>query len=92
MMDSNLKNQINGFFAHKDRRFYHERINDLNNQDIEKLAEGKIFKEITEGSYDTGDGYYQLEKGSIFTYDNKYLREPNEDEDWIKLNCRSRTN
>ena len=73
MIDCNLKNQINGFFAHKDRRFYYERINDLNDQDIEKLAEGKILKEITEGSYDTGDDYYQLEKGSIFTYDNKYL-------------------
>ena len=41
----------------------------------------KLFKEIPESCYDTGDGYYQPEKRSIFTYDNKYLRDLNEEEE-----------
>ena len=68
--------------------FYHERINGIEKPDIDKYAE-KLFREIPEGCYDTGDGYYVPEKGTIFTYDNKYLREPNEEEEeWIKLKCR----
>jgi len=31
-------------------------------------------------SLDSGDGYYDPEKGTIFTYDGKFLRIPNEDE------------
>ena len=76
------------FCTYKDRRFYHERIHGVENPEIEKYADN-LFKEIPEGCYDTGDGYYVPEKGTIFTYDNKYLREPNEDEEeWIKLKCR----
>lgn len=38
---------------------------------------------------DTGDGYYDPDRGTIFSYDNKLLRYPNEDEEeWIKLKCR----
>lgn len=76
------------FCTYKDRRFYHEHIHGVENPDIEKYAT-KLFREIPEGCYDTGDGYYVPEKGAIFTYDKKYLREPNEEEEeWIRLKCR----
>jgi len=29
---------------------------------------------------DTGDGYYDIEKGTIFTYEGEFLRVPNEEE------------
>jgi len=76
------------FCNSKDRRFYHEIINNIKNPDIEKFNH-KLFKPIPEGTYDTGDGYYDPEQGTIFTYDNKFLRMPNEEEEeWIKLKCR----
>ena len=76
------------FCTYKDRRFYHEIQHGVENPEIEKYAKD-LFKEIPEGCYDTGDGFYEPEKGTIFTYDNRYLREPNEDEEeWIKLKCR----
>lgn len=76
------------FCTYKDRRFYHERQKGIENPEIEKYADG-LFRKIPPGSYDTGDGYYQPEKGTIKTYDHKFLREPTEDEEeWIKLKCR----
>lgn len=67
------------FCTYKDRRFYHEIENNIKNPDIEKFNE-KLFRPIPEGSYDTGDGYYDPEKGTVFTYDNQFLRIPNEEE------------
>ena len=76
------------FCTYKDRRFYHEQIHGVDNPKIEKYAK-KLFRPIPEGCYDTGDGYYNPEKGTVFTYENVYLREPNEEEEeWIKLKCR----
>lgn len=40
------------FCTYKDRRFYHEIINDIKNPDIEKFNE-KLFKAIPEGTYGT---------------------------------------
>lgn len=67
------------FCTYKDRRFYHEIIHDIKNPDIEKYNE-KLFKVIPEGTYDTGDGFYDPEKGTIFNYENQFLRIPNEEE------------
>ena len=76
------------FCTYKDRRFYHEQIHGVDNPNIEKYAK-KLNRYIPEGCYDTGDGYYNPEKGTVFTYENVYLREPNEEEEeWIKLKCR----
>ncbi len=76
------------FCTYKDRRFFHERQHGVENPEIEKYADG-LFRDIPEGTYDTGDGYYEPEKGSINNYDHQFLREPNEDEEkWIKLKCR----
>ena len=76
------------FCTYKDRRFYHEHLHGVDNPKIEKYAK-KLFRPIPEGCYDTGDGYYNPEKGTVFTYENVYLREPNEEEEeWIKLKCR----
>ncbi len=67
------------FCTYKDRRFYHEIIHDIKNPEIEKFNE-KLNRNIPEGTYDTGDGFYDPEKGSIFTYENEFLRIPNEEE------------
>lgn len=76
------------YCTYKDRRFNYEINHGIKNPDIEKYNE-KLFKEIPEGTYDTGDGFYDPEKGSIFTYENKFLRIPNEEEEeWIRLKCR----
>ena len=76
------------FCTYKDRRFYHEHLHGVDNPKIEKYAK-KLFRPIPEGCYDSGDGYYNPEKGTVFTYENIYLREPNEEEEeWIKLKCR----
>jgi hypothetical protein len=70
------------FCSFKDRRFYHEILNDIKNPEIENYNE-RLFKLIPEGSYDTGDGYYDPDKGTVFTYENEFLRIPNEEE----VNC-----
>lgn len=75
------------YCTYKDRRFYFEIVNDIKNPDVSNFS--TLFKEIPENCYDTGDGYYDPEKGMIFSYDQKFLRYPNEDEEeWIKLKCR----
>ncbi len=76
------------FCTYKDRRFNHEVINDVKNPEIETFNQ-RLFKQIPEGTYDTGDGFYDPEKGTVFSYDNKFLRIPNEEEEhWIELKCR----
>ena len=67
------------FCTFKDRRFYQEIIHDIKNPDIEKYND-QLFKTIPEGTYDTGDGFYDPEKGTIFSYENQFLRIPNEEE------------
>eukprot|EP00340_Litonotus_pictus_P000496 CAMPEP_0170516876 /NCGR_PEP_ID=MMETSP0209-20121228/3005_1 /TAXON_ID=665100 ORGANISM="Litonotus pictus, Strain P1" /NCGR_SAMPLE_ID=MMETSP0209 /ASSEMBLY_ACC=CAM_ASM_000301 /LENGTH=210 /DNA_ID=CAMNT_0010801949 /DNA_START=7 /DNA_END=639 /DNA_ORIENTATION=+ len=75
------------YCTHKDRRFYYEIVNNIKNPEVSNYSE--LNKEIPESCYDTGDGYYDPEKGMIFSYDQKFLRYPNEDEEeWIKLKCR----
>ena len=71
------------FCTYKDRRFYHEVLNNIKNPEIEKYNE-RLFKAIPEGTYDTGDGFYDPEKGTIFTYENQFMRIPNEEE--VNLN------
>lgn len=74
------------YCTHKDRRFYHEIVNDIKNPEVNNFS--NINKEIPESCYNTGDGYYNPEKGMIFSYDHNFLRYPNEDEEeWIKLKC-----
>ena len=71
------------FCIYIDRRFYHEQIHGVDNPEIDKY-DSKLNRPIPEGCYDTGDGYYSPDKGTIFTYDNVHLREPNEEEEeWI---------
>ncbi len=67
------------YCTHKDRKFYHEVINDIKNPDIDSYNK-RLFREIPQGSYDTGDGYYDPEKGTVFNYENQFLRIPNEEE------------
>lgn len=67
------------YCTYKDRRFYHEIIYGVEHPEIDKYTD-KLFKNIPEGTYDTGDGYYDPEKGTIFNYDNKFIRLPHEEE------------
>jgi hypothetical protein len=68
------------FCTYKDRRFYHEIIHDIKNPDVNSFNGGKLFRNIPEATYDVGDGFYDPEKGTIFTYENQFLRIPNEHE------------
>ena len=75
----------------KDRRFYYEVINDIKNPEVENFS--TVNKSIPESCYDTGDGYFDPEKGMIFNYNHKFLRYPNEDEEeWIRTKCKYNPN
>ena len=75
------------YCTYKDRRFYYETINDIKNPEVEYYS--TVNKVIPEGCYDCGDGYYDPDKGMIFSYETQFLRYPNEDEeDWIRNKCR----
>lgn len=75
------------YCTYKDRRFYYEVIHDIKNPDVENYS--TVNKPIPEGCYDTGDGYYDPERGMIFSYQEKFMRYPDEDEEeWIRLKCR----
>lgn len=66
-----------------DRRFYYEIKHDIKDPDIENFC--TIFINIPDGCYNCGDGYLDPDKGMIFSYNNKFLRYPNEEEEkWIK--------
>ena len=53
-------------------------------------------KDIPEGTYDVGDGYYDPVKRAIFDYNGNILRELEEEnwetEQWIKEKCRYNPN
>lgn len=68
------------FCTFKDRRFYHEILHDIKNPDVDKFSQNTLLKEIPEGTYDSGDGFYDPQKGTVFSYDNQFLRIPNEQE------------
>ena len=72
---------------HNDRRYYFEIINDVKNPEVSKYT--YLDKEIPESCYDTGDGYYDPEKGMILNYDHQFLKYPNEEEEqWIITKCK----
>jgi len=47
---------------------------------IPEATYGKIILIMFNINLDTGDGYYDIEKGTIFTYEGEFLRVPNEEE------------
>ena len=44
---------------------------------------------VPPGTYDTGDGYFKVDEGEVFSYEGEKLRRPDqEEEQWIKSKCR----
>jgi len=70
-----------------DRRFYTEQCNGLKPAGRSQLT--NIPREIPDGHYDTGDGFYDPIKREIVDYDGKFARNADEEEhEWIITNCR----
>mmetsp|Transcript_25323 Transcript_25323/g.22348 ORF Transcript_25323/g.22348 Transcript_25323/m.22348 type:complete len:166 (+) Transcript_25323:53-550(+) len=68
----------------QDRRFYYERKTGFDPKKYQS-----VLKEIPEGTYDVGDGYYDPIASIIYEYNGEILRTPNEKEvEWIISKCR----
>ena len=74
------------------RQFYTEIIKGVRPDGLTLLTNDiNGVKDIPEGTYDVGDGYYDPVKRAIFDYDGtvkRELEEEKEAEDWIKERCR----
>ena len=74
----------------QDRRFYTEQLKGLR-PDGKTLICNEMDgpKNIPEGCYDIGDGYYDPTKRIICNYDHEFKRDLNPDEEsWITEKCR----
>ena len=69
----------------KDRRFYTEKLKGLRPDGLTLITNDiRGPRDIPEGTYDIGDGYYDPNKRAIFDYDNKIVREIDaEEQQWI---------
>jgi len=75
----------------KDRRFYTEKLKGLRPDGLTLLTNDiRGPKEIPEGTYDIGDGYYDPTKRTVFEYDGQFKRELGDPEEikWIVEKCR----
>jgi hypothetical protein len=74
----------------KDRRFYTEELKGLRPDGLTLLTNDiEGIREIPEGTYDVGDGYYDPVKRVICDYNHNYLRELEDgEEQWIREKCR----
>ena len=69
------------------RRFYTEQCNGLKPAGRSQLT--NIKRDIPDGHYDTGDGFYDPIKKEVIGYDGKFCRNADQEEsDWIIQNCR----
>ncbi|XP_065068546.1 MORN repeat-containing protein 5-like isoform X2 [Rhopilema esculentum] len=72
-----------------DRRFFTEICNGLKPAGRSQLTNRIPPREIPEGCYDCGDGFYNPNTRIVNDYDGKFLRNSDDDEhDWIVKNCR----
>ncbi|KAM9793335.1 MORN repeat-containing protein 5 [Syngnathus typhle] len=72
-----------------DRRFYTERCNGLRPAGESQLTDLHPPREIPEGCYDCGDGFYDAATRTITSYDGTFLREADDSEhEWILRTCR----
>ena len=69
----------------KDRRFYTEKLKGLRPDGLTLITNDiKGPKDIPEGTYDIGDGYYDLSKRAVFDYNGEFKRELDaEEQQWI---------
>ncbi|EDO43893.1 predicted protein [Nematostella vectensis] len=72
-----------------DRRFYTEICNGLKPAGRSQLTNRIPPRTIPEGCYDCGDGFYNPTTRVVTDYDNKFLRNADDDEhEWIVKTCR----
>ncbi|XP_042193096.1 MORN repeat-containing protein 5 [Callorhinchus milii] len=72
-----------------DRRFYTEICNGLKPAGRSQLTDLDPPRTIPEGCYDCGDGFYNPEERIVYDYNNKFLRNADDDEnEWIIRTCR----
>lgn len=78
------------YCTNKDRKFYTETMKGLR-PDGRTLITNDIkgVKNIPEGTYDIGDGYYDPTKRAIYEHDGQFKRDlENGEEQWIIEKCR----
>eukprot|EP00274_Cyanoptyche_gloeocystis_P001474 CAMPEP_0196660642 /NCGR_PEP_ID=MMETSP1086-20130531/40768_1 /TAXON_ID=77921 /ORGANISM="Cyanoptyche gloeocystis , Strain SAG4.97" /LENGTH=153 /DNA_ID=CAMNT_0041995161 /DNA_START=74 /DNA_END=532 /DNA_ORIENTATION=- len=63
-----------------DRRFYSEICNGLKPAGESQACDSEKAPDIPQGCYDVGDGYFNPDKGKIYSYQHKYIRMPSSDE------------
>ena len=69
------------------RRFYTEQCNGLKPAGRSQLTDQP--RDIPDGHYDTGDGYYDPVKRTVKSYEGTFLRNADyEEHEWIIKNCR----
>ncbi|CAG2217929.1 MORN repeat-containing protein 5 [Mytilus edulis] len=72
-----------------DRRFYTEICNGLKPAGRSQLTNRVPPRDIPEGCYDCGDGFYNPDTRVVVDYNQKFLRNADDDEDeWIRRTCR----
>lgn len=72
-----------------DRRFYEEYLNGIKPSGATQQTRDMKPHVIPQGTYDTGDGYYEPVKSIIYTYEGHILRTPVESEvKFIMEKCR----
>ncbi|TGZ58188.1 hypothetical protein CRM22_009695 [Opisthorchis felineus] len=72
-----------------DRRFYTEICNGLKPAGRSQLVNNEPPRQIPEGCYDTGDGFYDPIKRIVVSHEGKFLRNTDTDEhSWIIAKCR----
>ncbi|KAK7505005.1 hypothetical protein BaRGS_00003575 [Batillaria attramentaria] len=72
-----------------DRRFYTEICDGLQPAGRSQLTNKVPPREIPEGCYDCGDGFYNPNTRVVVDYNNKFLRNADDDEhEWIVKTCR----
>ncbi|XP_006007202.1 MORN repeat-containing protein 5 [Latimeria chalumnae] len=72
-----------------DRRFYTEICNGLKPAGRSQLTNLDPPRKIPEGHYDCGDGFYNPKTRTVLDYNNKFLRNADDDEhEWIVRTCR----
>ncbi|KAF8571709.1 hypothetical protein P879_03102 [Paragonimus westermani] len=72
-----------------DRRFYTEICKGLKPAGRSQLVDKEPAREIPEGCYDTGDGFYDPVKRTVMDYTGKFLRNTDiAEHEWIIAKCR----
>eukprot|EP00741_Cyanophora_paradoxa_P000832 tig00000444_g803.t1 len=78
-----------GYLTPEDRRFFSELCNGIKPAGQSQLSNADTPPQIPPGTYDTGEGYFELETGKLFDYTGRYLRMPQPEEiRWILSQCR----